>query len=71
MRNLNGTNFTKLSDDLQELLDWNIVEVQNRLYFRTIEDINKNGAFDKKDTVHYFYVNLLDKEWKVEEYMPI
>lgn len=69
--NINGTNFTKLSDDLQELLDWNIVEVQNRLYFRTIEDINKNGAFDKKDTVHYFYVNLLDKEWKVEEYMPI
>jgi len=69
--NFNGTNFTKLSDDLQELLDWNVVEVQNRLYFRTIEDINKNGAFDKNDKVHYHFVNLLAKDWSREEYEPI
>lgn len=67
----NGTKFAKLSDDLQELLDWNIVEVQNRLYFRTIEDINKNGAFDKNDKVHYHFVNLLSKDWSREEYEPI
>jgi len=69
--NFNGTGFTKLSADLQELIDWNIVEVQNRLYFRTIEDNNKNGAFDKNDKVHYYYVNLLAKEWGAEEYEPI
>ena len=69
--NINGTGFTKLSLDLQELVDWNIIEVQNRLYFRCIEDINKNGAFDKKDKVHYNFVNLLADEWKVEEYIPI
>ncbi len=69
--NINGTGFTKLSLDLQELIDWNIIEAQNRLYFRCIEDINKNGAFDKKDKVHYHFVNLLAEEWKVEEYMPI
>ncbi len=69
--NFNGTKFTKLSDDLQELLDWNVVEVQNRLYFRTIEDINKNGAFDKNDKVHYHFVNLLSKDWSGEEYEPI
>lgn len=66
-----GTNFFKLSDDLQELLDWNVVEVQNRLYFRSIEDINKNGAFDKNDKVHYHFVNLLSKDWSREEYEPI
>lgn len=66
-----GTNFTKLSLELQELIDWNVIEAQNRLYFRCIEDINKNGAFDKKDKVHYHFVNLLAEEWKVEEYMPI
>ncbi len=69
--NADGTKFTKLSIDFQELIDWNIIEAQNRLYFRCIEDINKNGAFDKKDKVHYHFVNLLAEEWKVEEYMPI
>ena len=65
-----GENFTKLSENFQELIDWNIIEAQNRLYFRCIEDINKNGAFDKKDKVHYHYVNLLADEWKVEVYTP-
>jgi hypothetical protein len=69
--NLNGTKFCKLSDDLQELLDWTVVEAQNRLYFRTIEDINKNGAFDKKDKVHYHFVNLASKDWSGEDYEPI
>jgi hypothetical protein len=68
---IDGSNFTKLTDDYLEFIDWNIIEAQNRLYFRCIEDINKNGAFDKNDKVHYHYVNLLDAEWKVEAYMPI
>jgi len=67
---ISGDNFTKLSEEFQELIDWNIIETQNRLYFRCIEDINKNGAFDKKDKVHYHYVNLLADEWKVEVYTP-
>lgn len=65
-----GEKFTKLSEEFQELIDWNIIEAQNRLYFRCIEDINKNGAFDKNDKVHYHFVNLLDNEWKVEMYKP-
>ncbi|WP_130736708.1 hypothetical protein [Flavobacterium sp. J27] len=68
---IDGSGFTKLSEPLQELIDWNIIEVQNRLYFRCIEDINKNGAFDKNDKVHYHFINLLADQWEVEEYMPI
>lgn len=71
MSNLNGTNFIKLSQDLQELIDWNVIEAQNRMYFRTIEDINKNGAFDKDDKVHYQYLDLLSKGIKVTEYKPV
>jgi hypothetical protein len=66
-----GMRFKKLSGELHELIDWNLIESLNRLYFRTIEDINKNGAFDKKDKVHYHYVNLAGDEWKVEDYSPI
>lgn len=68
---IDGSRFTKVSDDYNELIDWNVIEGQNRLYLRSLEDINKNGAFDKKDKVHYHYVNLLVDEWKAEEYMPI
>lgn len=67
---INGKNFTKLSAEFQELIDWNSIESQNRLYFRTIEDINKNGAFDKDDKVHYHFIDLLSKDWKVQEYNP-
>ncbi|UYW01562.1 hypothetical protein K5I29_01135 [Flavobacterium agricola] len=63
-----GTKFKKLSHDYQELIDWNIVEAANRLYFRSIEDINKNGVFDSLDKLHYYYVNLLDTAWQVHEY---
>ncbi len=66
-----GTKFTKLSEDLHELLDWSVIESQNRLYFRTIEDINKNGAFDKNDAIDYFYVDLSKNQWKIEAYNPM
>jgi len=66
-----GAKFKKVSADFQELIDWNIVEAQNRLYYRIIEDINKNGAFDKNDLVHYYYVDLLSADWKTEKYNPI
>ncbi len=63
--NIEGKNFTKLSTNLEELIDWNLVSSSNRIYFRTIADSNKNGRFDKGDAVHYQYVNVLDKNFKV------
>jgi len=68
---ISGKNFTKISADMQELIDWNIVEAQNRVYFRTIEDINKNGAFDRNDSVHYHYADLLSPKFTVSDYEPI
>jgi hypothetical protein len=68
---ISGRNFTKLSVDFQELIDWNLIEAKSQLYYRTIEDTNKNGEFDKEDLLHYFFVDLLDKTWKSTEYKPI
>lgn len=67
---ISGANFLKLTPDFQELIDWDLVDAKNRLYFRATEDTNKNGGFDKDDAVFYYYVNLLDKEWKLNEYKP-
>ena len=71
LSDISGNKFTKIATDFQELIDWNLIESNSHLYFRTIEDINKNGAFDKTDKVHYYFVNLQNKDWKAEEYSPI
>lgn len=71
LSDISGENLTKVSADYQELIDWNIIESQNRLYFRTVEDTNKNGRFDSKDVLHYNYIDLSNKDWKVETYDPI
>jgi len=71
LSDISGENFTKVSPDFQELIDWNLIESQKRLYFRTVEDTNKNGKFDSKDVVHYNYIDLTNKDWKVESYNPI
>jgi hypothetical protein len=68
---ISGQKFTKLSVDFQELVDWKIIESKNILYFRTIEDTNKNGELDAEDSLKYQFVNLLDKDWKVISYKPI
>ena len=68
---VSGSRFTKISVDFQELIDWKLMESNNRLYYRTIEDTNKNGEFDKKDKLHYYFIDFKDKEWKSQEYNPI
>ncbi|UQD56288.1 hypothetical protein [Flavobacterium sp. K5-23] len=71
LSDISGDRFTKVSPDFQELIDWNLIESINRLYFRTVEDTNKNGQFDKNDVVHYNYIDLGNHEWKVIDYKPI
>jgi hypothetical protein len=65
-----GTRFTKLTPDFQELVDWNLIEFQNRIYFRTIEDTNKNGEFDKHDQMRYFFLDLTADAWEIVAYKP-
>ena len=67
---ISGDKFTKITPDYQELIDWNLMEVKNRLYIRTIQDSNKNGDFDKDDAVFYYFIDLMDAEWKLNEYKP-
>nr|WP_315167045.1 hypothetical protein [uncultured Flavobacterium sp.] len=71
LSNISGEKFTKVSSDFEELIDWNLIESNNRLYFRTVEDTNKNGQFDKKDVVHYNYIDLSNKNWTVINYKPV
>jgi len=69
--NIDGSNFTKLTPEFQELIDWKVLGIKNRLYFKSIEDTNANGEFDKDDKIHYQYINLNDDKISVTEYQPI
>ena len=71
LSDISGERFTKISANFHELIDWSVIDSKNRLYFRTVEDTNKNGKFDKNDVVHYNYVNLTNSKWEVSNYMPI
>lgn len=66
---INGTKFTKLTPNLHELLDWQVID--EKLYFRSVEDINKNGEFDSKDAIHYSFINLLSEQWQPQTYNPL
>ena len=68
---ISGEKFTKISYDFQELIDWKLIGSKNRLYYRTIEDTNKIGEFDKKDVINYYYIDLSKKEWKIIAYEPV
>ncbi|MET0760289.1 MAG: hypothetical protein ABWZ56_07705 [Flavobacterium sp.] len=68
---ISGKKLMKLSPELQDLIDWNLVESKNRLYFRTIEDANKNGQFDKNDILYYHFVDLSNQGWIVMDYKPV
>lgn len=68
---ISGERFTKLSPDFQELIDWKVIDGKQHLYFRSIEDTNKNGEFDKDDVLHYNIVDLGSKDWKVTPYQPL
>lgn len=68
---ISGKRFTKISTNFHELIDWSVIDSKSRLYFRTVEDTNKNGKFDKDDVLHYNYINLLSAKWEVLNYKPI
>ncbi len=71
MSKIDGTSFTKLTGAYHELIDFKVIPVNNRLYFRSMEDTNKDGKFDKEDTVLYQYVDFNSDVLEVTSYNPL
>lgn len=68
---IDGSGFKKLTVNNHELINWKVIPNTNRLYFKTIDDTNRDGNFDEKDTVHYKYVDLSTDKFEIIEYFPI
>lgn len=67
---IDGTDFTKLTNSQQQLMDWKEVKVNSRIYFRSSEDSNQNGEFDQEDQIFYQYVDFSNPKPKVISYEP-
>jgi hypothetical protein len=68
---IDGSNFKKLSLDYHEVLEWKIIDATHKLFVKTSEDSNKNGVFDKGDTINYYYVDLWSNSLQIVEYFPL
>lgn len=71
MSDLDGTNFTKITQDYHYLESSQLVEQNSKYYFRTIEDVNKDGIYNKKDKYHYYYIDLKNGDFAPVEYFPL
>lgn len=54
---IDGENLTLISKLNEDLIDWTLLN-ENLLYFRTIEDSNKNGELEESDTLHIYETDL-------------
>lgn len=71
--NITGTTFNKITKDREQVIEgrWLTSLPQSRYYFTTREDSNKDGFFDERDTMHYYYIQFSGLEYQVVEYNPL
>lgn len=69
--NVDGTKFTKLTNELHEFYDYQLLKDDRKLYFRTLEDINKDGKLNNNDKFHYYFIDFISDNYSVKEYNPL
>lgn len=68
---LDGKDFTKITSDFHAFVDGRMVMMNERYYFCTYEDVDRNCRFDNKtDKYHYYYIDFSSSLYKVVEYNP-
>lgn len=66
-----GTDFKKLSGELRQFYDYNVIEDTKRVYFRTLEDVNKDGMLNNTDKFHYYYIDFSSQDYTLTEFNPL
>lgn len=69
--NLDGTEFVRLTKENEALNQIIFVDAANRYYFSSIEDINRDGIFNREDKFHFYYLDFSADGYKLIEYDPI
>ena len=59
-----GKKFSRISKSNEQLLEWNYIFETKKVYFRTVNDIDKNGIFDKNDKHNIYSTSISNNETK-------
>jgi hypothetical protein len=68
---IDGTDFKKLTKDQHEYFSGELIPGDLKYYYKTIEDVNRDGQFDRHDKIHYYYLDFSGDPIKVTEYYPL
>ncbi len=68
---IDGTGFKKLTKELHEFYDWRLIKDENKIYFRTLEDQNKDGELTNKDKFHYYFIDFSGGAYSLTECNPV
>lgn len=68
---IDGTEFKKVTKELHQLYDHRVIQGLNRIYFRTQEDVNKDGELDKTDKFHHYRIDFRSNGFHVSEFDPL
>ena len=68
---VDGSEFKKITKELHEYYDYQILKDDNKLYFRTREDINQDGKLNNEDQFHYYQIKFRNNGYLVSEYNPL
>jgi hypothetical protein len=61
----------KLTSAMHEFNDFKVLKSENKVYFRTLEDSNKDGSLNYKDKFHYYFIHFTEDQYAVAEYNPL
>lgn len=71
LSDINGEGFSKITKELHEFYDYQVITEDNKLYFRTLEDINKDGKLNNQDKFHHYKIEFDENGYDVREYDPL
>ncbi len=69
--NIDGSDFKKLTQNQHDYTIGKLIIKELKYYYKTIEDVNRDGLFDKQDKIHYYYIDFTKIPIEVIEYNPL
>ncbi|AHM59296.1 hypothetical protein D770_05145 [Flammeovirgaceae bacterium 311] len=67
---IDGSGFKKVTKELHEFYDWSLIKGEDKVYFRTLVDSNRDGELTNKDKFHYYLIEFSGDSYSLTEYNP-